>query len=82
MSYNTRPDSWTVANLRSFAEEKRIKIPSFQRRLRWSDDKKRGLLNSIDQDGTGNGFDYKILNFIYQLLNILKLIYSSSYIPY
>jgi hypothetical protein len=49
MSYNTRPDSWTVANLRSFAEEKRIKIPSFQRRLRWSDDKKRGLLNSIDQ---------------------------------
>lgn len=49
MSYKTRPDSWTVADLRSFAEEKQIKIPSFQRRLRWSDDKKRGLLNSIDQ---------------------------------
>jgi hypothetical protein len=49
MSYKTRPDTWSVADLRAFAENKQIKIPSFQRRLRWSDEKKKGLLNSIDQ---------------------------------
>jgi hypothetical protein len=49
MSYKTRPDAWSVADLRAYAENKQIKIPSFQRRLRWSEEKKKALLNSIDQ---------------------------------
>jgi hypothetical protein len=49
LTYLTRPNIWTVSELRSHAERKNIKIPSFQRRLRWSEEKKRQLLDSIDE---------------------------------
>ena len=49
MTHKFRPETWTVANLKDFTDKAQIKIPSFQRRLRWSDDKKKQLLTSIDE---------------------------------
>jgi len=49
MTQKFRPENWTVANLKDFTDKSLIKIPSFQRRLRWPEDKKKQLLASIDE---------------------------------
>jgi uncharacterized protein with ParB-like and HNH nuclease domain len=47
VSNYTKPEPWTIGELREAIEREVVRIPRFQRSLVWTDEQRRNLIDSI-----------------------------------